>query len=235
MRKLLILALIALPVLILLTLPASVVVPRFDPPAALGQYSGTIWSGSARWRQVGQVPMRLEWRWAGGRQWRWTAFDAGSRLEGRWSPGSVLSLEDVRGQLDVARLDLAHWLRFSRPEGFLAFDLDRAELAEGQAPRVEGRLIWEEAALVGTIEESLGRIELVFTPQDNELLAELRSLEPAAVSVRGQIRFDAERYAVDLWLRARPDRPDLAAQLGTLGERQTDGQVRLQLTGGLGW
>ena len=59
------LVLIAVPLLILLTLPAALIIPRFDPPPAMSSYGGTIWSGNARWLQAGQVPMRLTWRWVG--------------------------------------------------------------------------------------------------------------------------------------------------------------------------
>ena len=234
MRKWLALAAVALPLVIIVTLPASLVIPRFDPPSALGQYSGSVWSGSARWRQDGQAPMRLHWRWTGGRDWVWVAEDAASRLSGRWRPGASLKLSRIEGRVAIDRLDLAAWLVVSRPQGYLRLAIDRAVLVENEIPQVDGVVIWEQAALQGAVSESLGRVELDFEPGADALLARVRSLDPAAVTVRGTIEMDARDYRVDLWLRASPERPDLAAQLGSLGERQSDGQVRLRLSGALG-
>jgi len=238
MRKLLIAALIALPLLVIVTLPAGLVIPRFDPPSALGQYSGTVWSGQARWRQAGQVPMILQWRWEGGRRWGWEAFDSVSRVRGQWQPGSGLRLSEVQGRLALERLDLAAWLPLSPPQGHLNLALDHVHLVDGQIPSIEGQAIWEDARLAGVVQESLGRIEVRFEPAEGRSLARVRSLTAAPVLVQGRIELGGEeendRYRVDLWLQADPGRPDLAAQLGTLGVRQADGRVRLQLEGRLG-
>jgi hypothetical protein len=238
MRKLLIAGLIALPLLVIATLPAGLVIPRFDPPAALGQYSGTIWSGQARWRQAGQVPMTLQWRWEGGQRWRWEAFDSVSRVQGQWRPGSDLRLSDVQGRLALERLDLGAWLPLSPPQGYLSLALDRVRLVNGRIPVVQGQALWEDAGLAGVVQESLGRIEVRFEPAEEGSLARVRSLTAAAVLVEGLIELGggavSDRYRVDLWLQADPSRPDLAAQLGTLGTRQADGRVRLQLEGRLG-
>jgi len=243
MRKLLIAALIVLPLLVILTLPSGLVIPRFDPPPAIGNYGGTIWSGQARWRQAGQVPMALEWRWAWGRQWNWLAFDSESRIEGQWRPGQGINLSDVRGRLAIERLDLEAWLPLSPPQGFVSLTLDSVELIEGEVPKVQGTAIWEAARLAGVVQESLGRIEIEFdAPGENDSsdnqperqIARFRSLSDAPVTVRGTIALGVNRYDVDLWLRASPDRPDLAGQLGALGERQPDGQIRIRLTGSLG-
>ncbi len=235
MRKLLVLALIAVPVLVIVTLPAALVVPRFDPPAAMGSYRGTIWSGGARWLQPGQVPMQLTWRWSGGWTWRWEAADATSRLQGQWQPGDAVSLSDITGQLDLARVDLAYWLVATHPSGYLDLAIDSAVLQAGEVPQVTGQVIWAQARLEGSIQESLGRITIELEHDNGQQLARLRSLDPAPIQVRGQIVADADSYAADIWLRASRDRPDLAAQIGGLGERQSDGQVRLRVNGALGW
>ncbi|MEN1728132.1 MAG: type II secretion system protein N [Pseudomonadota bacterium] len=239
MRKLIIAALLALLILIILTLPAGLIIPRFDPPAALGQYSGTIWSGQARWRQAGQVPMALTWRWGWGRHWNWEAFDSESRLQGRWQPGEGVNLNGIGGRLALARMDMAAWMPLAPPQGFLSLALDQVRWSEGQMPNVQGLAIWEDARLAGVVQESLGRIEVRFEPEAGRTVARVRSLSVAPVTVQGTIVLGAadvaDRYRIDLWLRAAADRPDLAAQLGTLGQRQVDGQVRLQLEGRLGF
>jgi hypothetical protein len=235
MRKIIALALVAIPVMILLTLPVSVILPYFEPPDELGQVRGTIWTGSARWSQPGHGPLDLNWRWRGGRRWRWHAADAGTDLAGTWRPGAVTMISDLSGRLDLARVDLQYWLHAVVPTGFLQLEIDTARLQSGQVPHLTGRAVWEEARLEGSIHERLGRIGIELEPGENRQQARIQSLEPAPIQVRGRIEADAEEYEVDLWLRASSDRPDLVSQIGMLGERQPDGQVRLRMRGALGW
>lgn len=238
MRKLLLVALVVLPVLVILTLPSGLVIPRFDPPAALGQYGGTVWSGHARWRQAGQVPMALNWAWSWPWRWHWEAADGSSRILGQWRPGPGIRLDQVEGRLAIERLDLAAWLPLSPPQGEISLNLESVQIVSGEAPNVRGEAIWEDARLAGVVQEDLGRIQVRFDPpqpgQAEVQIARVESLTMAPVVVQGRIEFGADTYHVDLWLQASADRPDLAAQLGSLGERQPDGRVRIRLQGQLG-
>ncbi|TVQ38797.1 MAG: hypothetical protein EA370_05515 [Wenzhouxiangella sp.] len=231
MRKVVVLALLAIPIILVLTLPVSLIVPLLDAPSGLGQVRGTAWAGSARLQQPGQVPLNLSWRWQGGRYWRWQATDTRTELNGLWRPAGDLVLENVNGRVDLERVDLGYWLQATRPAGYLQLAIDQARLPSGQVPRIVGGITWEEARLEGSVHERLGRIGIEFEPDGERLLARVGSLEPAPIQVRGTIEADVERYEVDLWLRASPDRPDLAREIGILGERQADGQVRLRLSG----
>lgn len=236
MRKILWLALLAIPVIVLVTLPARVVLPWLDVPEGFNQVQGTVWSGRAQWRQPGQSPIRLEWRWRGGRNWRWQAEGVDTHLEGGWQPVSAgLSLTDIEGRLGLERVDLDYWLVNARPRGYLDVAIDRAQLVEGQVPEIAGRVTWREARLEGAVHESLGEIGVDLVHENGNQSIRVESLRPASVQVRGRIELDAERYQVDLWLRASSDRPDLVSQLSRMGEMQPDGQVRIQLRGMLGW
>jgi hypothetical protein len=235
MRKFVWLALLFIPVVVALTLPVSVLLPLFDPPDSLDRVRGTIWSGHAQWRQPGHVPLALSWNWDGGRTWVWRAEDDRTRLTGVWRPGAETELEAITGVLDLARVDIDHWLYATRPVGHLVLDIDRARLSSGMVPVLDGRAVWEEAGLEGSVHERLGRIAIELEPGPTRQHASIRSLEPAGVQVRGSIEADAESYWIDLWLKAASDRPDLARQIGRLGERQADGQVRLRFQGALGW
>jgi len=238
MRRLILPALAALTVLVILTLPAGLVIPRFDPPAALGQYGGTVWNGHARWRQAGQVPMTLNWHWAWPWRWQWQADDGTSQIQGQWHPGQGVNLNQVEGRLAIERLDLAAWLPLSPPQGVIELELDAVRIPPNGAPRVQGVAVWEDARLAGVVQEDLGRIEVRFDPPNADSVgrqvARVASLTASAVLVQGAIELGAETYELDLWLQAGPDRPDLAAQLGNLGERQPDGRVRIRLQGRLG-
>ena len=236
MRKIVWLAVLAVPLIVLVTLPARVVLSWLEVPEGIGQVQGSVWSGQAHWRQPGQAPMRVEWTWRGGRQWRWQADGAETRLQGRWQPtSSGLSLSEVEGQLALDRVDLAYWLVNARPRGHLEVALDRVVIIPGSVPDIDGEVIWREARLEGAIHESLGEIGMRFSRREGMQLVRVESLQPASVQVRGRVDLDASHYDVDLWLRASPDRPDLVSQLARLGEMRPDGQVRMQLRGMLGW
>jgi hypothetical protein len=235
MRKILILAIIILPVIVLLTLPVRAVLPLFDLPDGLGQVQGTLWSGQANWNQPGHPPLQVAWRWSGGRDWLVEVTDPGTHLEGRLRPGGALHLVDLSGRVELDRVDLAHWFRNTRPTGHLEVDLDEAYLEPGEIPRLRGQVIWADARLEGGVHEHLGRVAIELEPGSEHQLARLRSMDTAAVILRGEVRADEHEYRADLWLRASPDRPDLTRQLAGLGELQPDGQVRIELRGRLGW
>jgi len=235
MNKLTIGLVVVVIVVVVLTLPAAVVAPRFDLPADLGRFQGTVWTGQARWMQTGQEPVAVHWRWAAGRRWHWQARGPGVALDGDWRPGNGVHLRAVAGRLAVERLDLSSWLLFARPTGQIELALDRVVLIAGQRPRIDGRAEWQEAGLQGTVQESLGRVEVEFASDGEPTRAIIRSLEAAAITVRGTLEFDSSNYHLDLWLRAAAHRPDLTRQLGQLGEPQADGQVRIRLSGATGW
>lgn len=235
MRKILILAIILVPVIVLLTLPVRMVLPLFDPPDQLGQVRGTVWSGQARWNQPGHGPLRLTWRWSGGREWRVEASDHATRLEGWLRPGEGLHVRDLTGHIELDRVDLAHWFYNARPAGRLEVNLGEGVIDPGQVPRLRGQVIWADARLEGGVHERLGRVAIELEPQPDHQLARIRSLEAAAVQIRGEVRTDDSHYDADLWLRASAERPELTRQLAPLGELQPDGQVRIQLRGSLGW
>jgi hypothetical protein len=236
MRKIIWLVLLAVPVIVLLTLPARVVLSWLEVPEGIDQVRGTVWSGQAQWRQPGQAPLHIHWGWRGGRDWQWRAEGADTHLNGHWQPTTAgLALSDVQGRLELERVDLVYWLVNARPGGHLDVALDRIAVTPGRAPEVAGQMTWREARLEGAIHESLGEIGLTFSPGEGAQMIRVESRRPASIQVRGRIDVDASHYDVDLWLRASPDRPDLVNQLSRMGEVQADGQVRMQLRGALGW
>ena len=236
MRKIVWLVVLAIPLIVLVTLPARVVLSFLEVPDGIGQVQGSVWSGQAQWRQPGHAPMRIDWTWRGGTHWRWHAEGADTRLEGRWQPvTSGLALSDVTGQVAMDRVDLTYGRINARPRGHLEVALDNALIVPGQAPDIDGKVTWREARLEGAVHESLGEVGMTFERRDGTQIVRVESLQPASVHVRGRIDVDAGHYDVDLWLRVSSERPDLVSQLARIGQAQPDGQVRLQLRGALGW
>lgn len=236
MRKVLWLALLAVPLVIVVTLPASVVVPRLAVGDEVRNVQGTLWNGQAVWQQPGFAPLDIQWQWDSGRSWSWQARGLGVELDGHWRLNAgATELTDVTGSIEMDRFDARLWLVNARPQGRLDIDVERAVIAEAQPPEIDGRLIWRDARLVGTVQESLGEITVRLDSQEQGQFARVESTEPGAIRVRGDIELGAERYEVDLWLRASADRPELLRQIAWLGQPQPDGQVRVQLSGALGW
>ncbi len=236
MRKILWLVLLAVPVLIVVTLPARVIVPQLEIGEDVRDVQGTMWKGEAVWQQPGFVPLDVNWRWAGGRRWDWQVRGSGVDLGGEWRlSGAATELAGVSGRIEMDRLDARMWLVNARPRGHVDLEVDRAVLADGRPPEIDGRLVWRDARLEGTVHESLGEITVRLDSRAQGQRARVESSEPGAIQVRGDIELGAERYEVDLWLRASADRPELLRQIAWLGEPQPDGQVRVRLSGALGW
>lgn len=230
LRWLLLLIVIALPVLIVITLPARVAVRALNADLLpLEQIGGTVWRGRAVWSA--QPPLQLTWRWRAPLRWQWTLVGPDTDVSGRLDPApGGLQLSDISGHLPVERLDLADWLPFTRPEGRLDVDLSSLTLRGREFTRAAGRMIWEDARLSGAVDEYLGRIELRLD-EDHGVRAQVRSLDPVDVVVRGHLQLDGNAYAADIWLQAR--RPEVQRSLARMGEVQPDGQVRLQQEGWL--
>ncbi|RFF28506.1 MULTISPECIES: type II secretion system protein N [unclassified Wenzhouxiangella] len=236
MRKLLWLILLAVPLVIVVTLPARVVVPRLDVGEEVRDVQGTLWRGEAVWQQPGFAPLDVNWRWDSGRDWSWQARGDGVELDGQWRLNTgATELTAVTGTIDMNRFDARLWMVNARPRGHVELDVARALIAEGQPPEIDGRLVWRDARLEGAVQESLGEITVRLDSRQQGQRARVESTESGAIQVRGGIELGAERYDVDLWLRASADRPELLRQIAWLGEPQPDGQVRVQLSGALGW
>ncbi len=236
MRKVIWLALIAVPVILVLTAPARVVVSLVDAPDNLREVQGSLWRGSARWYQPEHGPLFVNWRWQPPRTLLWEATGVETAVSGQLhlATGPV-RLEAIQGVVDIDRVDLAHWLAFTRPRGILELDLDYLVVDAGQPPRSSGLVYWDQARLEGAVHERLGRIQMKLSDEPEGQRADIETVDRAPILVRGSLELDGDGYEVDLWLRADRTRPDLTGQLAQLGELQPDGQVRIRQRGALGW
>lgn len=228
--------LLALLVVIAVTVPASLLVSLFDPDdeLRLRQVEGSLWQGQSRMQQTGRSPANLSWKFSPPLEWRWNLEDEGMNLDGTARPGaSILVLKDVKGTIRANRLDLADWLPNTVPVGELNVALDHSHFSDGNIRNIQGQLRWMDAGLRGAIEENLGQIDIHLETDPSGITGRIQSASPAPVTVRGSLHIHEGVYEIDLWLRSEPGRPELARQLGRLGERQPDGQVRLQRQGRL--
>ncbi len=240
MRRLLWLVLLALPVVGILTLPAALVPRMVDPPAGLGDWHGSVWSGHARWRQAGFPPLDVRFHYRLPRHWHWQASGGETRLRGVLVPTSGgYRLDGVTGHLAPDRLDLHQWLPDTRADGSFHFDGVRVRGRSGQPPTLGGLMVWQDAALAGRVNARLGRVEVRFDPpadaNGDPALATFRSLEPADVELAGRVTRSGDSYHLQARLQAAADRPELARALARLGRPAADGGVIVEYRGPLGW
>ena len=235
MRKLIILALIAIVVVMAATFPAGLATRLIDLPPQLGDVKGTLWNGEAIWRQPRQVPLRIHWRWQPPARWQWQATGGQTALAGNLRPGTGDPvLKTITGRIETGRLDLGYWLPGTRALGRLEVEIERLRLSDGAASGIVGRILWEDAELVGSVNAGLGRIDVVFAAGDDRI-AFFESLEPADVHVTGHLKHANDHYQLDAWLEAAEDRPDLREPLERLGTVDADGRVHIRYRGPLGW
>lgn len=234
--KLLLAGLIALPMVILLTLPARIVTAPFDLPDAVGTVHGTVWNGTTSWQQPGFAPMAVNWNWSPPASWQWQATDGESRLSGYLQPhGLGIVLTALRGELALARVDIDRWLPDTRPRGRLHVDIARMRLGGREPPVIDGRVLWLDASLIGAVEAQLGTIELFLESGNREQAAQFRSLEAGEVEVNGEILLTGGRYELHARLTPLSGDPELARQLAWLGRPEDDGAVHIRFNGHTGW
>ncbi len=234
MRKLIFPVALVLATIAIYQFPAALLLPRLGLPDQMTEVRGTAFFGHARWRQPGHAPLFVQWQHTPWLVWRWQVAEGMTNVVGQWRPRQARELLAVEGRIELERLDLGYWFENTRPLGHIALDLARVSRGDDGVPSIHGQAVWEEARLEGAIHESLGRVGLDFEPGPERQRVRLRSLDPGALLIRGEILIDADHYEVDLWLRASPDRPDLGYQLTLIGQPQPDGQVRIQATGQTG-
>src|SRR5699024_7196365 len=142
MRRILWLMILMVPVIVVITLPAHVIVSRVDVAEDLRNVQGTLWQGEAVWQQPGMAAIDLRWRWSGWNgwsDWSWQAQGQGVDLRGSWQPSMAATrLADISGRIDMRQLDAQTWLISARPRGELEVDVARAVIADGQPPQVDG-------------------------------------------------------------------------------------------------
>lgn len=234
-KKVLIFLAVALPMWLLVTLPASLVLSDKSAGLQLDQIQGTVWSGQARLVLPAQSPIPLQWRWTGGLAWDWALRSEGLQINGQWRITKRHRLSDITGWVDIQKLDIASWLVVIWPKGQMSLDVDFVEWSS-ELPRqllAEGLLVWQQAALEGLVNESLGDIRISLSPSDEvfgQTRAVISSNAEGAVRISGNITSDGDRYLAELFLAPEPGRDRLLRYLAPLGRLQ-DGAIRIERSG----
>ena len=238
LKKILILLALALPIWVVVTLPASLVLSDEASGLRFDQVQGTVWSGQGRLVLPAQSPIPIQWRWSGGTAWHWSLASEGLVLQGQWRVTDRKRLENITGRVDIQTLDVASWLVVIWPKGQMSVDVAFVEWSD-ELPRqllAEGELVWQDAALEGLVNESLGDISVFLSPSEEafgQTQAVISSNAEGAVRISGKITSDGDRYRANLSLAPEPGRDRLLRYLAPLGYVQ-DGAIKIERSGQLG-
>lgn len=235
-RRLIWILLLAVPLGILVTLPASLFLSTQEGGVQFQQVSGTVWSGEARLKRPQQSPLPVSWRWGGGFGWDWSIESRDLAIQGQWRLFNRNRLENITGQIGVQYLDIAQWLVVIWPEGEMIVDVSYIEFEPGVSLAAFGEVVWQQARLAGLVNEPLGDLRVNLRPHANLVgytTADIQSNRSGAVRVSGELSSNSDRYEATIRLRPSPERLDLLPYLLPLG-RFSEGAIKIERSGQLG-
>ncbi|MCC5861315.1 MAG: type II secretion system protein N [Gammaproteobacteria bacterium] len=231
-------------VVLVMTLPAAMVLPRLlaGTPVAAGGVEGTLWRGSAATLVVAEVP-------AYGLRWRIEplALFRGrlqGRAEARLDEGFIrarlgyalfsgrLHADDVEAAARLARL--AAPAGFQGTDGNLSLQLEHMVLHQGWPVRLAGRLGVGALSIQELGRQPLGDFEAVFKLEAEDLVAELRDVA-GLLDLEANLRLDRElRWALEGEVAPRGSAPpNLRDALTLLGPADDRGRRPFGLGGRL--
>ena len=236
LKRLLILMALVVPMGVLATLPASVVLPQAADGLHFQSVEGTIWSGRAKLAFPKQAPLPMRWEWSGGLIWSWAVESDEISVQGQWRLGQRDRLEHIEGTVDIEYLDIAQWLVVIWPVGQMEVNIDHLTWEANSFLHIHGELYWPQAKLRGLVNEDLGDITITMSPSEqqwDETDFVVRSSADGIVGISGGVSTNGDRYRASLVLKPRADRRELLRLLAPFG-RQGDGGVRIERSGKLG-
>ncbi len=220
-------------VVLVLTLPAAMVLPRLlaGTPAAVGGVEGTLWRGSAATLVVADIP-------SSGLRWRIEplALLRGrlqARAEARLDEGFVrarigyapitrrLHAQEVQGATRLGRLTASAGFRGT--DGNLSLQLEELVMDAGWPVRLTGRLGVGALSIQDLGRQPLGDFEAVFRLEAQDMVAEFRDVA-GLLDLEANLRIDRElRWALEGEIAPRASAPanlhDALSLLGPPDER----------------
>ncbi len=235
-RRLIWVLVLAVPLGILVTLPASLFLSTDEGSVQFQQVTGTVWSGKAQLKLPQQSPLPVSWRWGGGLGWHWSIESRELAMRGEWRLSNRDRVENITGQIDIQYLDIAQWLVVIWPEGQLMVDISYIEFEPGVSLAAFGEVVWQQARLAGLVNEPLGDLSVALRPHETlvgHTIADIQSNRSGAVRISGELSSNSDRYQATIRLRPSPERMDLLPYLLPLG-RFSEGAIKIERSGQLG-
>jgi len=209
--------------------------------------SGTVWSGQAAQARIAKLNLgRLDWQLnlfpllTGKLSLDVLTTGNDSRMQAGIKTGlsgRTLTINNMQGKLPVQLLMPFLYGLPIAVDGQIAAEIKHAEIEQGEKLSVEGKLVWQNAALTAPQAIKFGDLFLAIRPDKNGskiLLSDQGG--PLAAEGTVMVKHSGE-YKLNIYLAAR-DKNDAALNnaLKLLGRTNSQGKVLVSRTGRLqGW
>lgn len=247
--RLCLLGLLAYVVAVLVLFPAAPIVDRLRPqlgPVALEGVSGKLYKGEIdRVRSTDDL-LPLEFRNVG---WSVTpqtllkgAAGVSVSFDGYGGSGSAEVMRSWNGDLSISDFDYTAQAKALEPllpvpiasfAGELIVHFDRIVMADNLFKSADGRLTWNDAVLESPVPTSLGTVEAIISPKDEQSHVISLSAVGGDVSMDGSVTVSLNGdFAADILLTpSSTASPAVINGLRQMGKADAQGRVRLQRQG----
>jgi len=246
--QLALLALIAFVITVIVRFPAAPVLSRLQPqlgPIALEGIDGPLIGGQiARVRSTDDLlPLEFTdvgWSLAPLRLFRGLGADVDFEGYGGAGEGEVtrswngrVFIDDLQFEADAKALEALLPVPLASFSGRLDGDVETIVLENESLTRFNGRLSWTDALLETPLRASVGTLDIVVEPDDNETHTATLSATGGDVAVDGTVTLALNGdFNADVLLTPAADAPpDLLAALSRMARPESGGRFRWQQNG----
>lgn len=211
------------------------------PDISLHTIEGTIWDGSARQLQVGNLqtgplfwtfkPLSLLLIRA-----EFQLSTTGKKLKATGRAGISLTgkryLSDVKGESSIETILSLIPTPPITPEGGITFDFEEITFRNQRLSTLTGIVDWQRARIKQPIDIQIGNLNMVFNTDDKGIHGKI-SDKGALLGVNGQLELQPDgRYQISGKVQPKPTTPeDLRNALNILGQADPTGAIPLNFSG----
>ncbi len=234
-------------VFLITTLPAAPVISLFEDsmPIAIRNVSGTLWNGQAGRIDTERnlILKNVQWSFL---PWHLllasAAVDVSAELNNkpintRLSAGisGRLAVDDLTLKLDAADVEPLIALPIGELSGEFHLRINTATFKQGDVPRIDGTITWNQAAVIVAETADLGNVSILVNEDDNSPLAARISNTGGDVSLNGNFTTTAEgEYTLQLTMKPGNTASDnLVSSLAMFSRKRPNGEFILNNKGNL--
>lgn len=141
-------------------------------------------------------------------------------------------LKGVKATVDWSMID--KFINFNHGEmsGYIAINFDEVRMKNGAFERIVGKAETKDLKLIRPIQKDLGNIEVVFAPENPQIMVGQVNSDSDVINVSGAIYIHKNhRWEVKLTLLPMPGEYEIEYALQSIGDRRPGGGRSLNLTG----
>ena len=246
-RHYIITGIIAYFVFLVATVPAAPVIGVFEGriPVSINNVSGTLWNGRANAITTNRnvTLNNVEWSFL---PWRLllasVAISVNAEfndkpLDARLSTGisGSLSVDDLNMKLDAADAASLVSLPLGELSGTFQLHIDNAYIEQGQVPRVNGTLTWNQASITIAESANLGNVSVLINEKDESPLSGSISNKGGHLALNGTFTTTAQG-AYSLQLSMKPNASassNLSSSIAMFARKQGNGEFIFNNKGNL--